>query len=148
MYHSSDYFMNKIETEPHQARALGKNMPISWKDATEIGRFIKGDTTEKAENKLEKVIEKELPVPMTKFDSDAGHKSGAGDSGKYPVKAAKHILELVQEAQANAEHQGLNTGALHIDNVITNQGTEYATPGRFRGEKTKAAHVNIIVGEK
>jgi large subunit ribosomal protein L22 len=140
--------MNKIETEPHQARALGKNMPISWKDATEIGRFIKGDTVEKAEHKLEKVLEKELHVPYTKFDSDAGHKSGAGDSGGYPVKATEHILELVQEARANAEHQGLNAGALHIDNVITNQGTEYATPGRFRGEKTKAAHVNVIVGEK
>ena len=140
--------MYKIETEPDQARALGKNMPISWKDATEIGRFIKGDTVEKAEQKLEKVLEKELHVPYTKFDSDAGHKSGAGDSGGYPVKATEHILELVQEARANAEHQGLNAGALHIDNVITNQGTEYATPGRFRGEKTKAAHVNVIVGEK
>ena len=123
-------------------------MPISWKEATEIGRFIKGDTVQKAENKLEKVLEKELAVPLTKFDSDAGHKSGAGDSGGYPVKATEHILELVQEARANAEHQGLNAGALHIDNVITNQGTEYATPGRFRGEKTKAAHVNVIVGEK
>lgn len=140
--------MNKIDTEPHQARALGKNMPISWKDATEIGRFIKGDTVEKAERKLEKVIEKEVPVPYTKFDSDAGHKSGAGDSGKYPVKAAKHMLEIVQESASNAEHQGLNPGSLHVDNVITHKGNEYATPGRFRGEKTKAAHVNVIVGEK
>lgn len=140
--------MNKIETEPHQARALGKNMPVSWKDCTEIGRFIKQDTISKAENKLEKVIEKELPVPYTKFDSDAGHKSGKGDSGKFPVKAAKHMLEVLQEAESNAEHQGLNKGALHVDNVITNKGNEYVTPSRLRGRKTKAAHVNIIVGEK
>jgi len=140
--------MNKIEIESHQARALGKNMPISWKEATEIGRFIKGDTVEKAEHKLQKVIEKEIHVPYTKFDSDAGHKSGAGDSGGYPVKAAEHILEIVQEAAANAEHQGLNKGSLHVDNVITNKGNEYATPSRFRGRKTKAAHVNVIVGEK
>jgi large subunit ribosomal protein L22 len=140
--------MNKIETEPHQARALGKNMPVSWKDCTEIGRFIKGDTVEKAETKLEKVTQKEMPVPYTKFDSDAGHKSGNQGSGKYPVKAAQKMLELVQEAEANAEHQGLNPGSLHIDNVITNKGNEYATPSRFRGRKTKAAHVNVIVGEQ
>ena len=137
-----------MEVQSHQAYAKQENMPVSWKDVTEIGRFVKGDEVEKAEHKLEKVLEKELHVPYTKFDSDAGHKSGAGDSGGYPVKATEHILELVKEAQANAEHQGLNAGALHIDNVITNQGTEYATPGRFRGEKTKAAHVNVIVGEK
>jgi large subunit ribosomal protein L22 len=140
--------MNSIDIEAHQARALGKNMPISWKDATEIGRFIKGDTVEKAERKLEEVTEKELHVPYTKFDSDAGHRSGAGDSGKYPVKAAEHMLEVVQEAASNAEHQGLNPASLHVENVITNKGNEYATPGRFRGEKTKAAHVNVIVGEK
>jgi large subunit ribosomal protein L22 len=140
--------MNSIETKAHQARALGKNMPISWKDATEIGRFISGDTVEKAENKLEKVVEKELHVPYTKFDSDAGHKSGDGDSGGYPVKAAEHMLEVVQEAASNAEHQGLNPGALHVENVITNKGTEYATPSRFRGRETKAAHVNVIVEER
>ncbi len=140
--------MNKIDTEAHQARALGKNMPISWKDATEIGRFIKGDTVEKVEGKLEEVIDEELAVPYTKFDSDAGHKSGDGDSGGYPVKAAEHMLELVQEAAHNAEHQGLNPGALHVENVITNKGTEHATPSRFRGRKTKAAHVNVIVEER
>jgi len=53
-------------------------MRVSYKETTEIGRFIKGDSIEKAENKLERVIEKELPVPMTKFNSDAGHKSGGG----------------------------------------------------------------------
>jgi len=137
-----------LETETHQAKAIGKNMPISWKDATEIGRFIKGDKVEKAIGKLEKVIEKDLAVPYTKFDSDVGHRSGPGDSGRYPVKAAEHILEVLEEAEANAEHEGLNPGALAVDNVITNQGQEFVTPGRFRGEKTKAAHVKIVVGEQ
>jgi large subunit ribosomal protein L22 len=123
-------------------------MPISWKDATEIGRFIDGDEVEKAKGKLEKVIEKDLPVPYTKFDSDVGHRPGAGDSGRFPVKAAEHILEVLEEAEANAEHEGLNPGALAVDNVITNQGQEFVTPGRFRGEKTKAAHVKIVVGEQ
>ena len=137
-----------LETETHQAKAFGKNMPISWKDATEIGRFIDGDSVEKAKGKLEKVIEEDLPVPYTKFDSDVGHRSGAGDSGRFPVKAAEHILEVLEEAEANAEHEGLNPGALAVDNVITNQGQEFVTPGRFRGEKTKAAHVKIVVGEQ
>ena len=83
----------QVQTEEHQAKAVGKNMKVSWKHCTEIGRFIKGDSIEKAENKLERVIEKELAVPYTKFNSDAGHKSGQGP-GRYPVKAAEEILDV------------------------------------------------------
>jgi large subunit ribosomal protein L22 len=130
-----------------EAKAVGKNLPISWKDCTEIGRFIDGDSVEKAERKLEKVIEKDLAVPYTKFDSDAGHRSGHGDSGGYPVKAAEEILELVQAAKSNGEDQGLNPGALKISDVITNQGPEIATPSRHRGRTSKSAHVKVFVSE-
>jgi large subunit ribosomal protein L22 len=136
-----------MELDAHQAFAQGRNMPVSWKDCTEIGRFIKGDSVEKAERKLEKVIEKDLAVPYTKFDSDVGHRSGHGDSGRYPEKASKEILEVLRSAASNAEHEGLNPGALEVQNVITNKGQEMRTPGRHPGE-TKAAHVKIIVGER
>jgi large subunit ribosomal protein L22 len=130
-----------------EAKAVGRNLPISWKDCTEIGRFIDGDSVEKAEHKLEKVIEKDLPVPYTKFDSDAGHRSGHGDSGGYPVKAAEEVLELVQAARSNGEDQGLNPNAMKISNIITNQGPEIATPSRHRGRTSKSAHVKVFVSE-
>lgn len=129
-----------------EAKAVGNNLPISWKDCTEIGRFIKGDSVEKAERKLEKVIEKELHVPYTKFDSDAGHRSG-GEAGGYPVKASKEVLELLRSAKSNAVDQGLNESALKVSNFITNQGPEIATPSRHRGRTSKAAHVKIFVSE-
>lgn len=120
-------------------------MRVSWKDVTEIGRFIKGDTVEKAENKLERVIEKELPVPYTKF-SGASHRTG-GQEGRYPVKAAEEVLKVVKSAASNAEDQGINTDKLEIQEFITNQGQEFRTPGRHRGETIKSAHVKIVVGE-
>lgn len=129
-----------------EAKAVGRNLPISWKDCTEIGRFIKGDSVEKAERKLEKVIEKELHVPYTKFDSDAGHRSG-GESGGYPVKASKEVLELLRSAKSNGEDQGLNLNAMKVSQFITNQGPEVATPSRHRGQTTKSAHVKIFVSE-
>lgn len=137
----------QVQTEEHQAKAVGNNMRVSWKDCTEIGRFIKGDTVEKAENKLERVIEKELPVPYTKFDSDAGHKSGQGP-GKYPVKASEEMLDLLRSAASNAENEGLNPDQLEVQNVITNQGSSFRTPKRHRGREIKTAHVTVIVGEK
>ncbi len=136
-----------LETQSHQAKAVGNNMKVSWKDCTEIGRFIKGDTVEKAERKLEMVQEKELEVPYTKFQSDIGHKPGQSQPGRYPVKAAGKVLEVLNSAKNNAEYEGLNTENLEVQEFITNQGREFRTPGRHPGT-TKAAHVKIIVGEQ
>lgn len=136
-----------LKTEPHQAKAIGKNLRVSWKDCTEIGRFIKGDTVEKAKEKLDNVIQKDQPVPYTKFDSDAGHKPGKG-SGGYPVKASEEVLDLLEQAESNAENEGLKKNALEIQNIITNQGPSIRTPKRHRGREIKSAHVKIIVGEK
>jgi large subunit ribosomal protein L22 len=136
-----------IQTEPHQAKAVGNNMRVSWKHCTEIGRFIKGDTIEKAENKLEEVQKKNLAVPATKFDSDAGHVSGQG-KGRYPVDAAEEVLSLLRSAKSNAENEGLNVDQLEVQEFITNKGPNVRTPKRHRGRTIKSAHVKIVVGEK
>lgn len=131
-----------LETKPHQAKAIGNNLRVSWKDVTEIGRFVKGDSIEKAENKLERVIEKDLPVPFTKF-SGASHRSGQGE-GRYPVNAAEEVLKVLRSAASNAENEGLNTDKLEIQEFITNQGQRFRTT---RGHRIKSAHVKIVVGE-
>lgn len=136
-----------ITTEPHQAKATDNNMRVSWKHCTEIGRFIKGDSVEKAENKLEEVMKKNLAVPATKFDSDAGHVAGQG-KGRYPVNAAEEVLRLIRAAAANAENEGLNTDQLEIQEFITNKGPKIRTPKRHRGRTIKSAHVKIVVGER
>ncbi len=136
-----------MELESHQAMAHGKNMPVSWKDCTEIGRFVKNDSVEKAERKLRLVAKEELAVPFTKFNADVGHKPGQG-AARYPVKAAEHVLKVLNSAKHNAEHEGLNVDELEIQGFVTNKGREFVTPSRHRGRKTKAAHVKIIVGEQ
>lgn len=136
-----------VETTDYQAKAQGNNMPVSWKDCTEIGRFIQNDTVEKAKNKLEMVQEKEIEVPYTKYNNDVGHTSGSSTPGRYPVKAAKHVLQVLESAESNAENEGLNPDNLKVEEVITNQGREFRTPSRHQGT-TKAAHVKIIIEEK
>ncbi len=136
-----------LETQPHQAKAVGRDLQVSWKDVTEIGRFVKGDTVEKAKDKLERVTEEELAVPYTKFDSDVGHRPGQ-EAGRYPVKAAEKVLEVLRSAEANAENEGLNTDELEVQEFITNQGSRMRTPKRHRGQRIKSAHVKIVVGER
>jgi large subunit ribosomal protein L22 len=137
-----------LQTEPHQAKAVGKNLRVSWKHCTEIGRFIKGDSVEKAKNKLEKVMDKDLAVPATKFDTDAGHQGSGQGKGRYPVKAAEEVLQVLESAEGNAENEGLNPAALEVQEFITNQGPSFRTPKRHRGRELKSGHIKIIVGER
>ena len=92
-------------------------------------------------------MKKNMAVPATKFDSDAGHVSGQG-KGRYPVKAAEEVLALLRSAKSNAENEGLNVDQLEVQKFITNKGPNIRTPKRHRGRTIKSAHINIVVGEK
>jgi len=59
---------------------------------------------------------KKRPVPFKRFKKKAGHRHGLEKAyaGRYPVKAAKHILKVLEGAQVNAEYKGLDTDRLRI----------------------------------
>jgi large subunit ribosomal protein L22 len=137
-----------MQVHEHEAVARGDNLPISHKHATEVGRFIKGDTVETARRKLEQVIDKDQPVPYKRFNSEQAHKHGDMDAGRYPVKTAKEILTLLNSAESNAVHEGLPEEDLVVTGFMANQGSRYQTPKRHRGRKPKAANITLKVGEK
>jgi large subunit ribosomal protein L22 len=137
-----------MQVQEHEAVARGDNMPISHKHSREVGEFIKGDSVEKARRKLEHVIEKELAVPYTRFNGEQAHQKGDMDAGRYPVKTAKEILQLLNSAESNAVHEGLPEDNLYVTGFMANQGARYQTPKRHRGRKPKAANITLKVGEK
>lgn len=88
------------------ARAYGKEIDMSPKHAVEIARTIRGMTVENAKNYLLKVVRMEKAVPFRKYGS-VGHRKGKMGPGRYPVKASRNFIKLLNEVSANAE--------LHID---------------------------------
>ena len=92
----------KIET---MARAYGRELPLAWKKSVELARQLRGKTVDQAREYLEKVIALKQPVPMKKYKRWVAHKSGVGPA-RYPVKAAKAFLKILESAVANAEFTG------------------------------------------
>ncbi len=92
----------KIET---MARAYGKELPIAWKKSVELARSLRGKRVEQAREYLEKVIALKQPVPMRRYKRWVAHKPGVGPA-RYPVKAAKAFLRVLESAVANAEFTG------------------------------------------
>lgn len=137
-----------MQVQEHEAVARGENLDISHKHAKEVGDFIKGDSVEKARRKLQKVIDKEQPVPYKRHNKHQAHRSGDMDGGRYPVKTAKEVLRLMNSAEQNAIYEGLNEDGLHVTGFMANRGSRFHTPKRHRGRQPKRAHITIKVGEQ
>lgn len=139
--------------DAESAKALGKELHISPKDCQEICKEIKGMKLEKAQDYLESVVKKDKAVPYTRHDKKKGHRKGKGiDSGGYPVKAAKSILDVLENVQANAEYKGLLFERLVIIHASANKGIEYPgfqprAFGRASPSNTPTTNVEIVVKE-
>ena len=139
----------KAYNKENMARAIGISMSISVKHSIEICNFIRNKNVGKAKNVLNDVIEEKQFIPFRRFNSDVGHKKGGrGGAGRYPKKASKEILDLINQVEANAQIKGLNTANLVITHLIANKATTVTRFGRKRSRKAKRTNIEIVVQEK
>jgi large subunit ribosomal protein L22 len=128
------------------ARAVAVGMPFTAKHGLEIANWIRGDYTGKAKAKLQGVLALKLPVPFKRFTEKAGHKRGIA-AGKFPVKAAKFFLELINAVEANAQFKNLDANHLVIVHLSVNRASEPWHSGRQRRRMMKRTHIEISVAE-
>lgn len=139
--------MEKGNTEENRAKVNGRLMPISTKQAIEICNFIRGRKVNDAIKLLEGVIKKDSAIPFRRFNSDMGHKRKIG-AGRYPKKASKGIIELLESLNANAQFKGLNTSNLVINKICANKASSMWHYGRKMRRKMKRTNIEIIAKEK
>jgi large subunit ribosomal protein L22 len=111
------------EDEKKIARAFGKELNVSPKHANEICAAILGKMLGNALEYLKKVQEKKAFVPFRRYAKKVPHRKG-GTRGRYPVKTAKMIVRILENAKANAEHKGLDTERLKIIHATAYKGLE------------------------
>lgn len=136
------------------AKALGRGLKISPKHSIEICNKIRGMNVESARNYLEDVIQMKKAVPFKKHNKKVGHKRGleGWPTGRYPVKAATQILDVLNNAEANAEYKGLDSENLKIMHISSHKGYVIRgwTPrafGRASPFNTPTTHIQIVLGE-
>jgi large subunit ribosomal protein L22 len=139
------YALQNYDNE-HMARAVGRALPVSRKASIEIGNTIRHKTVARAKTILKEVISMKAPIKFTRFTNGAGHKPGMA-SGKYPQKAAEHILALVEAVESNAQFKGLNTSNLIITHFAVQFGGNAWKYGRQKRRKAKRTNIEIAVAE-
>lgn len=138
----------KEEKKEHIATAKALDRPVSTKQSREIAGFIRNKTVEQAKRLLQQVLDHKIAVPFKRFNRDTGHKKGKIAAGRYPEKAIKEFLKMINLAVANAENKGLDSKNLIIFDARANQGTQQYHYGRQRRIKMKRTHIEIGVREK
>lgn len=136
---------NKVSKE-HFASLFVRDLPISTKQCVEICRFLRNKKLDKAKRMLNDVISKQRAVPFKKYNRDMGHKPGIA-AGRYPVKAAKEILRLLNSVEANADNKGLDVDKLVLFDIHASQGMNQWHYGRKRRIRMKRTHIIIKVKE-
>lgn len=138
-----------MEKNENSAKAQGKSLSISLKHSIEVCSFIRGKPLERAKDMLNKVIKQEIAVPYKRYNTELAHKRKIGP-GRYPIKTAKAILNLLESAEANAQVKGLSPAELVISRIVANIGPTTWHYGRKRSRKMKRANIEILLekGEK
>lgn len=129
------------------AKAVGRSLPISTKQAIEICDFIRYESVSNAKDILNNVVNEKKIVPFKRFNADVGHKRKTGP-GRYPKKASKEIIKLLETVEANAQFKGLNTTNLVIKHLCANKARKQWHFGRKRRRRMKRTNVEVIVEEK
>ena len=107
-------------------KASGRELRVSPKAAREVCAAIKGMTLDEAKEFLEQVIAKRKPVPFRRYKKKIPHRRDIQGfyAGRYPVKAARMILEILESAEANAIYKGLDLERLKIIHASAYPGTK------------------------
>ena len=114
----------KIDDEETVAKAVLREAPISPKHAVELAREIRGMLLSEAKVFLEDIISMRRAVPFKRYNRKIPHRRGLYKwyAGRYPVKAAKYFLKLLDNLENNADFKGLDTARLKIIHCIALKG--------------------------
>ncbi len=150
------YSITEEELDPEKTvKASGREARVSPKHAREICRTIKGMMLTQAKQYLTDVSKKKKPVPFTRYIKKLGHHHGMRKSfvGKYPVKAAAHVLKVIEGAEANAENKGLDTDRMRIIYAVANRGIKLKrftsrAQGRSSPSIETLTHIEVVLEER
>merc|ERR1719450_120702 len=110
-----------------------------------------------AQTYLQDVCEKKQCVPFRKYTGCIGRtpqaKAFKMSQGRWSVKSAKILIDLLRNAESNAEHKNLDTDNLTIRHIQVNAAQQgrrrtYRAHGRIGPYMNCPAHVEMILEEE
>lgn len=103
------------------------------------------------------MIAKKEIVPFRRYNGGVGRKSQAKafhtSQGRWPAKSAEFLLQLLRNAESNADNKDLDADRLVVEHIHVNRAPKmrrrtYRAHGRINPYMSSPCHVEIILSEK
>ena len=103
--------MTRYATDPENptksCKARGSYLRVHFKNTRETAQAVKKMHIRKATRYLKDVIAKKQIIPFRRFSGGVGRKAQAKNhkhsQGRWPEKSANFLLQLLKNAESNAE---------------------------------------------
>jgi large subunit ribosomal protein L22 len=137
------------------AKAKANELNMSPKHSIEIATFIRHQRVNDAIAYLNDVIGLKKAIPFRRFNRNVAHKRGlpgSWDAGRYPVKASKAYIRVLESVKKNAEYIGLDADNLEIIHVSANRGRAQKSffpraMGRASPKLRETVNIEVVVRE-
>lgn len=136
----------------------GSSLCTFFQNTRETAHAIRKLPLVKAKRYLEDVLAHKQAIPFTRFCRGVGRTAQAKNrhsngQGRWPVKSAGFILDLLKNAESNAEVKGLDVEALYISHIQVNQAQKqrrrtYRAHGRINPYMSSPCHIELVLSEK
>jgi len=137
------------------AKAKANELNMSPKHSIEIATFIRHQRVNDAIAYLNDVVGLKKAIPFRRFNRNVAHKRGLPgnwDAGRYPVKASKAYIRVLESVKKNAEYIGLDADNLEIIHVSANRGRAQKSffpraMGRATPKIRESVNIEVVVRE-
>jgi len=151
-------YVAKPKIPAKSAKAMGTDLSTSYKNTYNVCQAIKGWDVQKAKVYLEDVLQKKQIIPFLRHNGGCGRQAQTKQfnvptrQGRWPVKSVKVVLDMLKNAEANAEAKGLDTDNLSVEMVAVNRAPKgrrrtYRAHGRMGAYMSQPCHIEMIISE-
>merc|ERR1712012_76729 len=145
------------ENPSKSAMARGSHLRVHFKNTRETAHNIKNMHLRRAVAYLKNVTEQKECVPFRRFNGGVGRcaqaKHWKTTQGRWPKKSAEFLIQLLKNAESNAEYKGLDTEHLVVDHIQVNRAPKmrrrtYRAHGRINPYMSSPCHIEVVLAEK
>ncbi|AAK41013.1 LSU ribosomal protein L22AB (rpl22AB) [Saccharolobus solfataricus P2] len=139
------------------AKAVIRDVPESIRDLYNVCKAIRGMYLNDAKDFLNRVLEEKEALPFWRYNKGASHKSNISakwkiKAGRYPKKAIRQVLKVLENAEANATNKGLDVDKLIIRHIAAHKGItlQRYMPrafGRATAKYRRTSNIEVILEE-
>ncbi|CAI6345189.1 unnamed protein product [Macrosiphum euphorbiae] len=153
--------MGRYAKEPKNptksCKARGSNLRVHFKNTRETAKTIKRMPLRRAVQYLKNVKDKKECVPFRRFNGGVGRcaqaKQWGMTQGRWPEKSAEFLLQLLRNAESNADIKGLDVDRLFVEHIQINRAPclrrrTYRAHGRINPYMSSPCHIEVILAEK